>query len=100
VSNVELLHAGLGEGRLPEGRFDVALLVTVLGEVPDRLAALKEIFSALRPEGSLWVVEALPDPHYQTVSRVRTLAAQAGFHESALYRGRISYMAKLTKPAG
>jgi hypothetical protein len=64
------------------------------------VALRTEIFRALRPEGSLWVVEALPDPHDQTVSRVRTLAAQAGFHEGARYRGWVSYMAKLTKPAG
>ena len=37
VANVELLLAGLGEGKLGENHFDVALLVTVLGEIPDKL---------------------------------------------------------------
>jgi ubiquinone/menaquinone biosynthesis C-methylase UbiE len=100
VSNVELLLAGLGEGKLGEGRFDVVLLVTVLGEIPDKLSALREIFRALRPGGVLSVTEVLPDPHYQTASRVRALSTQAGFHESSMHGGWLSYTINLSKPAG
>jgi len=99
VSNVELLHAGLGEGKLGESRFDVAILVTVLGEVPDKLPALREIFRALRPGGVLSVTEVLPDPHYQSLSRVRELSSQAGFREASIYRGWLSYTVNLGKPA-
>jgi ubiquinone/menaquinone biosynthesis C-methylase UbiE len=99
VSNVELLHAGLGEGKLGKSRFDVAILVTVLGEVPDKLPALREIFRALRPGGVLSVTEVLPDPHYQSLSRVRELSSQAGFREASIYRGWLSYTVNLGKPA-
>lgn len=99
VSNVELLLAGLGEGKLGENRFDVAFLVTVLGEIPDKLIALQEIFRALRPGGVLSVTEVLPDPHYQTVARVRELGTRAGFRESAMHRGWLSYTVNLLKPA-
>jgi len=97
LRNVELVLAGLGEGKLEENRFDVAFLVTVLGEIPDQLAALREIFRALRPGGVLSVTEVLPDPHYQLASRVRELSRQAGFREVAMYSGWLSYTVNLSK---
>lgn len=99
VSNVELTLAGLGEGKLGQSQFDIAFLVTVLGEVPEKLSALHEIFRALNPGGVLSVTEVLPDPHYQTVSRVRDLSMKAGFHESSIYSGWLSYTINLRKPA-
>jgi len=98
LSNVELLRAGLGSGRLPGDAFDVALLVTVLGEIPDKLAALQEIRRALRPGGVLSITEVLPDPHYQRVSRVRQLAAEAGFRELSLASGLLSYTLNVVRP--
>jgi ubiquinone/menaquinone biosynthesis C-methylase UbiE len=99
VSNVETLLAGLGEGRAGESRFDVALLVTVLGEIPDKPSALREIFRALRPGGVLSVTEVLPDPHYQSLSRVRELALHAGFREESSARGWVSYTVNFVKPS-
>jgi ubiquinone/menaquinone biosynthesis C-methylase UbiE len=98
VRNVELLHAGLGAGRLDENRFNVALLVTVLGEIPDKIAALQEIHRALRPGGVLSITEVLPDPHYQPASRVRELCARAGFRERAMIGGWVSYTLNVGKP--
>jgi ubiquinone/menaquinone biosynthesis C-methylase UbiE len=99
LANLEPLRAGLGEGKLPSGAFDVALLVTVLGEIPDKLAALREIHRSLRPGGVLSITEVLPDPHYQRVARVRSLAAEAGFRELALFPGWLSYTLNVGKPA-
>lgn len=79
LTNVTTMCAGLGQGRLREAEFDRALLVTVLGEIPDRLAALREICHALRPGGLLSVTEILPDPHFQGQGTVRRLAQEAGF---------------------
>ena len=78
VANVEPFAAGLGEGRLGDDRFDVVLLVTVLGEIPDKVAALREIVRALRPGGVLSVTEVLPDPHYQSMARVRGSGRRGG----------------------
>lgn len=100
IGNLHLLRAGLGEGKLPEGHFDRAFLVTVLGEVRDRPGALAEIFRALRPGGILSVTEVLPDPHYQTPRAVRALAAAAGFRESARFPGRLAYTLNLERPEG
>lgn len=51
LTNIDYLHAGLGQGALGSNRYDAAVLVTVLGEIPDRIAALKEIFDALKQGG-------------------------------------------------
>lgn len=99
LTNVELLLAGLGDSKLPATEFDVALLVTVLGEIPDKVAALREIHRSLRPGGVLSVTEVLPDPHYQTLARVRALAAEVGFLETQVIRGRLSFTINLTKSA-
>ncbi len=79
LNNVDFLLAGLGDGKLPANSFDRALLVTVLGEIPDKLAALKEICRALKPGGFLSVTEVLPDPDYQSATKAREFAKQAGF---------------------
>lgn len=97
LTNVELVLAGLGEGRLAVKGFDIALLVTVLGEIPDKGAALREIYQCLRPGGVLSITEVLPDPHYQALSRVRRLLADSGFHELAIFRGCLSYTLNVTK---
>ena len=63
-----------GKESFERGRFDRAVLVTVLGEIPGREAALREIFEALRPGGILLVEETIRDPHFQTRSTVTRLA--------------------------
>ena len=98
-TNVELVLAGLGEGRLAANEFDIALLVTVLGEIPDKAPALREIYQCLRPGGILSITEVLPDPHYQGLSRVRRLVADSGFRELAIFRGCLSYTLNVSKPA-
>ena len=79
LTNIDYLLAPLGAGKLPQSRFDRALLVTVLGEIPDKVAALKEIQASLRPGGFLSITEVLPDPHYQSLGRILVLTEQAGF---------------------
>ena len=77
--NIDYLIAALGEGKLPTSAFERALLVTVLGEIPDKVAALREIGSSLKPGGFLSITEVLPDPHHQSSKKVLALAGQAGF---------------------
>jgi ubiquinone/menaquinone biosynthesis C-methylase UbiE len=98
IGNVELIHAGIGEGRLPPKQCDVALMVTMLGEVRDKSAALGELYGALRPGGVASVTEALPDPHYISARRVRQLFTEAGFRELSILRGRLAYTLNFTAP--
>jgi ubiquinone/menaquinone biosynthesis C-methylase UbiE len=97
VDNLEILHAGLGEGRLPLLAFDRALMVTVLGEIPNQTEALIEIHQALKPGGILSITEVLPDPHYQRREKVRRLGEGSGFSVNEPYVGRRAFTLNLIK---
>jgi ubiquinone/menaquinone biosynthesis C-methylase UbiE len=99
LTNIRFLRTGIGEGRLERDRFDRAVLVTVLGEIPDRDAAFREIFDALRPGGILLVEETIRDPHFQTRSTVRRLASASGFVEKEFFGNYFSYTLTFTKPS-
>jgi len=98
LSNIEFLQAGLGQGALGSNRFDKALLVTVLGEIPDRLKALKEIAVALKPGGILSVTETVFDPHFQSRNTVSRIAAEAGLVPEKSFGGRMSFTIHFLKP--
>jgi ubiquinone/menaquinone biosynthesis C-methylase UbiE len=99
VTNIRFLQAAVGEGKLPRDRFDRAVLVTVLGEVPDRESALREIFDALKPGGRLSVTEVIFDPHFQSRQSVARLAHSAGFRQNAFHGNRIAYTLNFEKPS-
>lgn len=99
LQNIQYLHGGLGEGRLPAEAFDRAVLVTVLGEIPQSGAAFEEIFRALKPGGLLSVTEVIFDPHFQPRETVRRHAAAAGFQERAFLGRKLAYTLHFTKPA-
>lgn len=98
AENITLEHAKVGDAALPRDHFDRALLVTVLGEIPDRPAAMRVAFDALKPGGRLAVTEVIFDPHFQPQSRVKRLATDAGFRKQAVYGSRFAYTMVLEKP--
>lgn len=97
-TNVEFVAAALGDGRIPADHFDRAVLVTVLGEIPDRAAALAELFRALKPGGILAVVEVIFDPHFQSRNTVTGLAVATGFRERTFFGHRLAYVIHFAKP--
>lgn len=98
INNIRFLQVGAGEGKLGRSQYDRALLVTVLGEIPDRQAALKEILDALKPGGILAVTEIILDPHFQSRGTVLRLAGTAGFREKKFYGNRLAFTLNLIKP--
>jgi ubiquinone/menaquinone biosynthesis C-methylase UbiE len=57
---------------------DAVVLTAVLGEIPDPVAALREIARVLKPSGRLVVGELFGDPHFTTQAALRRQAAEAG----------------------
>ena len=100
ISNVRLVHGGLGAGHLEPSAFDRAFLVTVLGEVPEPERALREIYESLKPGGVLSVTEALPDPDYLTRGTLRRLAERAGLRQVAELGCVVAYTANFERPDG
>lgn len=98
LHNIEFLQAGLGDGKLDHDKYDRALLVTVLGEIPDQTSALKEVFDALKPGGILSVTEIIFDPHFQSRSTVLNLGKQVGFREMNTTGNFLAYTMLLEKP--
>ena len=100
-ANVTNLTAILGDATqpiVPEASFDLAFLVTTLGEIPDRAAALAQCFRALKSGGVLSVSEMLPDPHYQSKTTVKRLAEAAGFRIQSVEGGIWLFTANFVKP--
>ena len=101
AANITNLTAILGDATqpiVPEASFDVAFLVTTLGEIPDRAAALAQCFRALKSGGVLSISEMLPDPHYQSKATVKRLAEAAGFQLQSVEGGMWLFTANFVKP--
>ena len=99
LNNIRFLQVGAGEGTSGLGRseYDRAVLVTVLGEIPDREAALKEICNALKPGGILSVTEIIFDPHFQSRGTVLRLGGAVGFRENKFFGNRFSFTLNLER---
>ena len=98
VSNLTAILGDATQPIVPEGSFDLAFLVTTLGEIPDRAAVLAQCFRALKPGGVLSITEMFPDPHYQTRSTVKRLAEEAGFRLRSIQGGWWLFTANFVKP--
>jgi ubiquinone/menaquinone biosynthesis C-methylase UbiE len=79
-------------------RFDGAFLVTVLGEVPDQQAALRELARVVKPGGRVVVGEIALDPHYVALDSLRERAEGAGLEFEHRLGGGFAYFARFRVP--
>jgi ubiquinone/menaquinone biosynthesis C-methylase UbiE len=97
LTNIQFQELAIEGGTLGNAQFDRVLLVTVLGEIPDRESAFQEIHRALKPRGVLSVTEIIFDPHYQSREVILRLAGSAGFREIAFFGNRFAFTLHLEK---
>jgi len=99
VTNLRTVECSAAKLPLADASFDVVYLCTVLGEIPDRPAALAECYRVLKPGGQLSLTETIGDPHYQSRSRATSLATAAGFSPPEIQGNWFLYTANFRKPA-
>jgi ubiquinone/menaquinone biosynthesis C-methylase UbiE len=79
---------------------DAVVLTAVLGEIPDRLAALREIRRVLEPSGRLVVGELFGDPHFTSRARLRRLGVEAGLELVESSGPQLGFFARLERAEG
>jgi ubiquinone/menaquinone biosynthesis C-methylase UbiE len=80
-----------------DNSIDAVILTAVLGEIPDRPAALKEICRVLKPNGRLVVGELFGDPHFTSRGSLEQLGADAGLDLSESSGPPFGYFARLNR---
>jgi ubiquinone/menaquinone biosynthesis C-methylase UbiE len=78
IVNIEPRQGDAQQLPYDDAIFDAAFLVTVLGEIPDQDAAIREPRRVLRPGGRVVVGELFGDPHMVGERALRRRAEAAG----------------------
>lgn len=79
----------------PDASVDAVVLTAVLGEIPDSVAALREIGRVMRPGGRLVVGELFGDPHFTTRASLARLGEAAGLRVEERSGNWFGYFARL-----
>jgi ubiquinone/menaquinone biosynthesis C-methylase UbiE len=77
------------------GSMDAVVLTAVLGEIPEPVAALRQIHRVLKPSGRLVVGELFGDPHFTTQAALRRRASEAGLVWETRSGNWFGYFARL-----
>lgn len=95
VANIQPRRGDARRLPYPDGSFDAAYLVAVLGEIPDQDAALRELRRVVRSDGRIVVGELLGDPHMVGERSLRRRAAAAGLQLERRVGPRVGYFGVL-----
>jgi len=95
IGNIVPARADARELPYEDGAFDAAYLVTVLGEVPDQDAALRELRRVLKHDGRLVVGELFGDPHMVTARTLERRARAAGLSVERRLGGLLWHFSRL-----
>jgi ubiquinone/menaquinone biosynthesis C-methylase UbiE len=97
IANIAGQRADAREMPYEDETFDAAYLVTVLGEVPDQDAALRELRRVVKPNGRIVVGELFGDPHMVTFRALRDRAETAGLEVDRKLGGRLWHFTRLRR---
>jgi ubiquinone/menaquinone biosynthesis C-methylase UbiE len=95
LDNVTPVRADAREMPYADGSFDAAFLVTVLGEIPDQDAALRELRRVVKPGGRIVVGELFGDPHMVSHKALRRRAEAAGLQVERTLGGALWHYTRL-----
>ena len=95
IANITATRADARELPYGDNSFDGAYLVTVLGEIPDQDAALRELRRVVRPGGRIVVGELFGDPHMVTHSALAQRADKAGLRVDRRLGGALWHFTRL-----
>jgi ubiquinone/menaquinone biosynthesis C-methylase UbiE len=98
LSNISSIQTEIKHGILKENQYDLIILVTVLGELPDQKQAIKEFVRGLKSGGSLSITEVIPDPCYQTKNAVEKICTENGLKPLKIYKSLLAYTYNFVKP--
>ena len=99
VTTVEMREGDVTTAPLEPATYDLAFLVTVLGEIPDCDRAITCLRDALRPGGVLSFTEVFGDPHYQRYGDLERRCRAAGLEPAGRHGSWLSYTANFVRPA-
>src|SRR5215211_2641708 len=97
IDNIAPARADARALPYPDDVFDGAYLVTVLGEIPDQGAALRELRRVVKPEGRIVVGELFGDPHMVTHRALTKRAAACGLQVDHALGGRLWHFTRLRR---
>jgi ubiquinone/menaquinone biosynthesis C-methylase UbiE len=95
LSNISGERADARSMPYADDSFDAAFLVTVLGEIPDQAAALRELRRVVKPNGRIVVGELFGDPHMVTFRALSERAAAEGLTVERKLGGRLWHFTRL-----
>jgi ubiquinone/menaquinone biosynthesis C-methylase UbiE len=98
VENIAATRSDARRLPYPDAAFDGAYLISVLGEIPDQAAALRELARVLKPAGRLVVGEIMLDPHFVPFGALRARAEAAGLRFERRRSAAFAYFARFAKP--
>lgn len=78
ITNLTPLVASAHDLPFAEATFDAATMITVMGEIPDPVRALRNVRRVLRPAGTLACSELVVDPDYPLARTLQAWAGEAG----------------------
>jgi SAM-dependent methyltransferase len=95
LTNVVPTQGGATTLPFEDDSMDAVVLTAVLGEIPDPVAALREIGRVLMPTGRLVVGELFGDPHFTTQVSLKGKAGEAGLAWESHSGNWFGYFARL-----
>jgi protein-L-isoaspartate O-methyltransferase len=100
VANAEVREGDVTTAPLEASAYDLAVLVTVLGEITNRDVAISRLREALKPGGILSFTEVFGDPHYQRYADLERRCLAAGLEPVVRHGSWLAYTANFRRPEG